>query len=265
MHELHRELPLWSLFLPVLGTLMDQYIRFNHKEANFRLFCRGREEILINSILNNRKALDEYINLRPEFQSALSPLRLFTPAAPLSCLPEIARRMLEASRLTGLGPMASVAGGFAQMALEAAEKEGHTHAVVENGGDICLVTQKELILGIYPGGSRFKNRLAFRVPPGERLAVCSSSGIMGHSLSLGKCDLATVTAGDGFLADSAATLAGNLVKVPEDIQPAVERLLKIPGVLGVLIILGEKIGLGGRLPELVANKDPDLEARITRT
>ena len=253
---------------------MDRYIRFNHREANFRLLCGGREEVLMTSIINNRKLLDRYISLRPEFLTSLVPLPPLKggAAGPAGGVPEIALRMEAAARLTGLGPMASVAGGFAQMALEAAEKEGISPVVVENGGDVCLKTEKELILGLYagePGGTArdaglYGASLAFRIPAGESLAVCSSSGTMGHSLSLGRCDLATVTAADGFLADSAATLAANLVCRPEDIQAAVERVLAVPGVKGVLIVLGDRIGMGGTLPDLVRNRDRGFRSRITR-
>ena len=66
------------------------------------------------------------------------------------------------------------------------------------------------------------------------LAICSSSGTMGHSLSLGRCDLATVFARDASLADAAATLAGNLVSREEDLEPAVNRVLAIEGIQGCL-------------------------------
>lgn len=249
----------------------DEYRRFTHKEANFRLSCRGREDLLIASILKNRELLDAYIARVPAFKTALSPLPLAEPdglppeAKENGRLPEIVLRMDAASRLTGLGPMAAVAGAFAQMALEHVLAAGEDHAVIENGGDICLKTASRLVLGIYPGNEYFKTKLAFSIPPGTGpLSVCSSSGTMGHSLSFGKCDLATVCAADGFLADSAATLAGNLVKEAGDIEAALARVRAIPGVEGALIIFRDKIGMTGKLPELVSSKDPDMESRITQ-
>jgi len=87
---------------------------------------------------------------------------------------------------------------------------------------------------------------------------------MGHSISLGHCDLATVAARDAALADAAATLACNLVKKPADLQVALDRIMGIPGVSGVLAICGEKIGLAGELPPLV-KQDPALSrGLITR-
>jgi hypothetical protein len=74
---------------------------------------------------------------------------------------------------------------------------------------------------------------------------------MGHSKSLGKCDLATVVARDAALADAAATQAANLVKTVEDVNPALERITAIEGILGVMIIKNDRVGLAGQLPPLV--------------
>ena len=250
-----------------------KYVSFNHKEANFHLSSPG-EDLLISSIIRNRKALDKYIGRNPDFIKALSPLQNNKSSEKV---PEIARRMYEASVLTGLGPMASVAGGFAQTAVESAlthytEKNipAPSKIVVENGGDICLWSREEIILGIFPGSGALKTKLAFRIrPTGESgrsnlLAVCSSSSTMGHSFSFGNCDLAVVTGPDGFIVDSAATLACNLIKRESDIQQTLNRLTALQGVSGVLIIYKDKIGVAGDLPELIKNADPEIQNKITK-
>ena len=73
---------------------------------------------------------------------------------------------------------------------------------------------------------------------------------MGHSLSLGLCDLATVVAKDAALADAAATQAGNLVKTIEDVDAALEKIMRIEGVEGVLLVKDNRVGLAGHLPRL---------------
>ncbi|NLH43335.1 MAG: UPF0280 family protein, partial [Planctomycetes bacterium] len=50
---------------------------------------------------------------------------------------------------------------------------------------------------------------------------------------------------------AAATQAANLVRTPEDIDPALERIMAIRDVSGVLIVQDDRIGLAGRLPQLV--------------
>ncbi|MFH2115751.1 MAG: UPF0280 family protein, partial [Spirochaetota bacterium] len=138
-------------------------------------------------------------------------------------------------------------------------------SIVENGGDIFLMLESPLLMGLYAGASSLSGRLAFRIEPGRTpLGVCSSSGTMGHSLSLGSCDLATVFSEDSALADAAATLAANLVSTEADIQPALDRVGSIPGILGVLIIKGDKLGMTGELPPLIKHDDPRFTDKITK-
>ena len=74
---------------------------------------------------------------------------------------------------------------------------------------------------------------------------------MGHSTSLGQCDLATVVAKDAALADAAATQAANLVRTVDDVDAALQRIAGIEGIAGVVIVKDDRIGLAGRLPQLI--------------
>jgi len=241
-----------------LSTHAVFYRRFGHKGANFRILC-DRFEGVTDEIVRLRGVLEEYIARHAEFASSLEPVELLDDA------PEIARRMGEASRIVGVGPMAAVAGTVAQMSAEAALAAGDAEAIVENGGDIFLAANRAVTVGLYAGQGPLRDSLALCVPP-ERmpLAVCSSSGVMGHSLSLGVCDLACVVARDASLADAAATQAANLVKTLDDIEPALERISAIEAVDGVLIVRGDRIGLAGDLPPLVRNRDAELGQKVTR-
>ncbi|HOK96905.1 MAG TPA: UPF0280 family protein, partial [Anaerohalosphaeraceae bacterium] len=161
------------------------YNTFVHKEAVFRICCSCYEAVTLE-IIRQRKILEEYIHRHPEFRDSLEPVQL------LAHPPESACRMAQAARRTGTGPMAAVAGAMAQLAAEAGLKAGAEEAIVDNGGDIYLRTVKPVIIGLYAGGSAAVNRLAFEIQPEDTpLAICSSSGLMGHSMSLGRCDLAT--------------------------------------------------------------------------
>jgi uncharacterized protein len=166
--------------------------------------------------------------------------------------PEIARRMAWAARRAGVGPMAAVAGAMAQLAAEAALAAGAEEAIVDNGGDIYLKAVEPVIVALGTGTAKLAERLAFCVEPHQTpISICSSSGKMGHSMSFGLCDLATIVAKDAALADAAATQAGNLVKTVHDIDAALERILSIEGVEGVLLVKEDRVGLAGRLPRLV--------------
>jgi ApbE superfamily uncharacterized protein (UPF0280 family) len=148
--------------------------------------------------------------------------------------------------------MAAVAGAMAQFATEAAIKAGDTEVIVENGGDIYLQAAEPVLIALNTGTAELSNRLAFSLKPDDTpISICSSSGQMGHSTSLGKCDLATVVAEDAALADAAATQAANLVIGIENVNQALERIVAIEGINGVVIVKNDRIGLAGNLPPLV--------------
>jgi len=231
---------------------------FVHKDANLHIACTACGAVT-RALVEARAQLEAYLERQPEFRTT------FAPLTPLADAPVIARRMAAAAACAGVGPMAAVAGAMAQWGAEAGLAAGAAEAVVENGGDIFLRCAEPITIGLHAGASPLADSLAFRVHPEETpLALCSSSGTMGHSRSLGVCDLATVAAADGALADAAATRAANCVRAPEDIDATLETVLAIPGVRGVLLVKGERIGMAGTLPELVRNRDADLVRKVTR-
>lgn len=180
--------------------------------------------------------------------------------------PECARRMAAGARLAGaVGPMAAVAGTMAQLAVEAALAAGASEMLVENGGDCFLAMQRDLRVGLYAGNSPLGCRLALRITKEmQPVALCSSSSRMGHSKSFGDCDLATVLANDAALADALATQACNAVRSDHDLAPVIEKIAAIEGVLGILLIRGERIAMGGsNLPEIVRNTDAAAELKIS--
>lgn len=234
------------------------YERFAHKGANFRIAC-DRLDVVTRQIVRQRSILERYIARHGEFGRSLAPVATLTDA------PEVACRMARAAAATGVGPMAAVAGTMAQLAVEAALDDGADEAIVENGGDMFLVCRQEAIVGLYPGPGPLAEALALAVEGSATpMAVCSSSGTMGHSVSFGRCDLATVVSRDAALADAAATLAANMVKTPDDLDSTLERILAIEGVDGLLLVKGDRIALAGDLPPLVRNRDAELTVKVTR-
>lgn len=226
-------------------TSKRTYRTFTHHEAVLRISC-DQFDVVAAQIVRQRRILEEYITRDPEFKTTLVPIDLRADA------PEIARRMAWAARRVGVGPMAAVAGAMAQIAAEAALAAGAQEAIVDNGGDIYLKTVEPVLVALGTGATKLANRLAFSVQPHETpISICSSSGKMGPSLSFGRCDLATIVAKDAALADAAATQAGNLVKTVADVDAALESILGIEGVDGVLLVKDDRVGLAGHLPRLV--------------
>ncbi|MCE5185978.1 MAG: UPF0280 family protein [Planctomycetaceae bacterium] len=224
------------------------YRTFVHKEAVVRISCSHYETVTAE-IIRQRRILEDYIHRHPAFHKSLVPIE------PLENCPEVGLRMARAAAQVGVGPMAAVAGAMAQMAAEAALKAGANEAIIDNGGDIFLKLSSPATIGIYSGPDEKLSRLAFHIQPQDTpLSICSSSGKMGHSLSLGLCDLAVIAARDAALADAAATLAANLVRKKEDVTEAMNKIMEIPGLGGVLIIKDQYVGLAGKLPPLVKSQ-----------
>ena len=237
---------------------MRYYQKFSYKGANFRI-SSDRYETIVEEIIRQRSILSDHIRRQPEFLSALEPVHQLTD------VPDIVERMYQASYKTGVGPMAAVAGVTAQIVAETALKDGAKEAIVENGGDIYFSSDREVVIGLYAGGNPLSGKLGLAVKVEEMpLSICSSSSKMGHSLSFGNCDLATITSDDAALADAAATLACNLVKSVNDIDLVMEKVLQIPGIQGVLIIKDDKIGISGKLPRLVKHTDKQFFGKVTR-
>jgi ApbE superfamily uncharacterized protein (UPF0280 family) len=224
------------------------YRTFTYREAVFRICCEKFDAVTAE-IVRQRRILEEYIGRHPEFRQSLEPLELLAGA------PEIAQSMARAAELVGVGPMAAVAGTMAQFAGQAALDAGASEVIVDNGGDIYLRTAEPVIIGLNAGTADLADRLAFSLQADDTpISICSSSGEMGHSMSLGKCDLATVVARDAALADAAATQAANLVRDVGDIDLALENISTIEGIDGVMIVKGIRVGLAGKLPPLVKIK-----------
>jgi len=219
-------------------------VSFDVAIAQTDLYIRSRRNLrnkALKSVLKHRASLAGYIERHPLFLTALTPYQAETEA------PAIVKEMARASRLTGVGPMAAVAGAIAEAVgrdLLAFSPE----VIVENGGDIFLKTSKKRLVGIYAGQSSFTKKIALEIMPGETpLGIGSSSGTIGHSLSLGSADAVIAVSASAALADAAATALGNIVNAADDIPETIEGAQIIEGLRGVVIIVGDKMGIWGKV------------------
>lgn len=199
------------------------------------------------SIFRSREEIIRFALSDPFFLVTLEPYE------PPSFAPPIVRRMCEVSRKAGVGPMAAVAGIIAEEAVRAMMAEGADHAIVDNGGDIAMKLKVPVEIGIY-AGDHYKRKIGFRCEPREGIfGICTSSGKIGHSISFGISDAATVVAEDVALADACATLLGNLIKSDDEevVRAALDKVCSIEGVEGTMVIVEGKVALKGRLPQLI--------------
>jgi len=188
-----------------------------------------------------RDGLEGYIGAHPRFAESYVPLDVEPDAAP------VVRSMAEAARMTGVGPMAAVAGAVAEYVARGLADVSR-EVVVENGGDLYLMGTVTRTVALWAGDSPLSGTVGIEVA-GDALplAVCTSSGRIGPSASFGRAHTVTVIARDGALADAAATALGYLVRVPADIDVALAAARDIPGVLGAVVVLDEHIGAWGEV------------------
>jgi len=214
----------------------DLYVAVD--EASFAQALPGFVE---NRILFYRTQLEKYIEEDPVFRTTLEPHLLPLTAPPL------ALAMTKAANMAGVGPMAAVAGAFAQFIgrdLLAKVKE----VIIENGGDIFLQVKEKIKISVYAGSSPLSNRIALELEPQPHgLGVCTSSGTVGPSLSFGRADAAVIISPSAILADAVATATANRIQTPADLQPAIDFARQIPGVTGALVIKDDKIAAWGQL------------------
>ena len=222
----------------------DDLVKFEVIVKETDLFVRAERDLsneARESVLRYRHQLETYIVMNPEFQASLIPVK-DDPHAP-----EMIREMIRTSQLSHVGPMAAVAGAMAEMVSKDLLKLSK-EVIVENGGDIYLATSKERTVGIYAGHSPLSLKMGILIKPEETpLGICTSSGTVGHSLSFGKADAVCILSKSAALADAAATSVGNVIQEKKDIENGLERGKEIEGVLGVLIIVGEKMGVWGNI------------------
>lgn len=214
----------------LIGVSPESYIQKMHETA-------------LEELVRLRRVLLEHGRRNPSFLNSLDPLSLSASGE----VPEEIITMLECGREAGTGPMAAVAGLFAErVGRRITELYQIEELVVENGGDLYLRNKSELISAIHAASSPLSDKMAFVVPPGE-WGICTSSGTIGHSFSKGKADALCVISSSAPLADAWATELANRVQGPEDIEEVLEEVEKISGIEGCAVIAGERIGVRGRL------------------
>ncbi len=191
-------------------------------------------------MLTARQEIERHIAGDPFFAAT------FEPYAPRTESRAI-RRMADAAEQAGVGPMAAVAGTIAWAGVEAMQEAGAAFGVVDNGGDIALITDREIRVGVHAGDAPLSNRIAFVIrPQQEVLGICTSSATVGPSISFGIADAVTVFARNVSAADAWATALCNRI-TPDPADGAYDGL-EGSDVLGVLAIIGDCMRQWGQLP-----------------
>jgi ApbE superfamily uncharacterized protein (UPF0280 family) len=222
----------------------DRLISFRTIVKETDLFIRACMNLASEakeSVMLHRGHIESFIRQHPDFSASLVPLQIPKP------VPGIIADMMDASTGSGVGPMAAVAGAIAEYVGHDLLKLSQ-EIIIENGGDIFIRAKRPVTIGIFADRSPLNMRIGLKIDCCDRpMAVCTSSGTVGHSFSLGTADAVTVVSRSCPVADAAATAIANRVKQKTDVKEAINFGKNIKGVKGLIIIKDDKAGMWGDL------------------
>jgi len=208
-----------------------------NKDVSFRL------ERLIKEIYD---LLESCIKKEPVFEKSLIPLKL------KEYYPPIIRRMCREAAIFNVGPMATIAGAVCDYIASGLESYCR-RLIIENGGDIFIKSDRDIDIGVYLKNKYFADKIYLRIKAGDTpCGICSSSGMFGHSLSLGRSDLVVVLAKSTISADGAATSIANKINTPGDIDTTITDYKNVKDIMGILVIKDDKLGVWGNI-ELIGS------------
>lgn len=203
------------------------------REEDIIVACQGMKEA--------RHEIERYILRDPFFRTSFEPVLVKTDS-------EFIHHMADSAEVAGVGPMATVAGAVAYYALSQVRNHGSRFCVIDNGGDIALITDHPIKIGLYAGESPLSGKYAFLLGPCKEIyGVCTSSATVGHSMSLGTADSVTVFGPDPVLDDAVATAVCNEL-TPDD-HSCFDQ--KITGVDGIFAVFGEQTVMWGDIPLII--------------
>lgn len=189
-------------------------------------------------LVDLRRSMDAYLLMDPQYKAALTPYDAGLEA------PDILKEMSRISHKTGIGPMSAVAGAVAK---KVAEFLNTKEVIVENGGDIYAQAASDMDIAVFAGQSPLSEKIGLHIPAADfPLGICTSSGTVGPSLSLGRADAVMIVCKDVLLADSYATAMANRIKTVNDLQPVIDRISNIPDILGAIAVKDDRMAITGR-------------------
>ncbi len=228
------------------------------KQTHIRLRTDLPNHNLNEYIIHIRNELENYLLKDQDFLLALEPIKRD------GNLPLIVKTMVESSNIADVGPMACVAGTISEISLDYLIANDSRYSIIENGGDIAMINDEEVLCGIYSNNEVLGNDIAFKIKSRKRpLGICTSSGKIGHSISFGTSDSVTVISKSASIADGLATRIANEIN-GESSEDKVSNGLECGEDYkeffeGALIISDNHVGTIGKLPKIVETKEFDVK------
>ena len=216
-------------------------------------FQEEMKNVSLLKVKELRMILEEYLLTNPVFGKTFDSHQAEPNA------PKIVRLMAEAGTRAGVGPMAAVAGAFAEaVGRHLMQQFDIQELVIENGGDIFLKINQNLLMSVYAGNSPLSEKIGIEIQASESpLGICTSAGTVGPSISFGKADAAMIICRNTALADAFATAFGNRVNTSDDVQAVINQTEQFSEILSAVIICQDKIGIRGKF-EMKLRPHPNL-------
>ena len=227
---------------------------FSEKESDITVISESKIAILRakEAFYYHRDILEKYVLTDKQFLKSFSPVKVKTDKV-------IINLMADVGFLCDVGPMATVAGALADLMLEKMKSPDESNfepskmALVENGGEIAIDSINPMKVALYAGRNDLNLNIGFLIEKKDMpIGIGTSSATIGHAISLGEADAATIFAENATIADGAATAIANLVKGPDiekSIKSGLDSVEDIEGVRGAFISRGNKVGQVGKLPQ----------------
>ena len=202
-------------------------------------------------LVDLRRQMDAYLLMDPQYKAALTPYDAGLEA------PGILKEMSRVSHKTGIGPMSAVAGAVALRVADFIKSKFNVkEVIVENGGDIYADANSDMDISVFAGQSPLSERVGLHIPAAAfPCGICTSSGTVGPSMSLGRADAMMIVCRDVLLADSYATAFANRIQTTNDLQPVINRIQNTSEILGALAIKSDQLAVCGQF-EIRIFKEP---------
>lgn len=152
--------------------------------------------------------------------------------------PQIVREIVAAARLAGVGPMYSFQGAVTDHVGRFLAKEVD-EVTVNCGGDYFILGRRRQKLTVLRRSN--DSTVAIVVPPSKQGVGISMTMGQGHT----PVDGLAVLADSCMLADAAAAGVQAILPKQNGLAGALTYLKKVRGVLGGVVVVGDRIGLAG--------------------
>jgi ApbE superfamily uncharacterized protein (UPF0280 family) len=176
--------------------------------------------------------LHAYTLRNPDVRNSKRPIEVPDDA------PDIVREMVSAARQAGVGPMYSFQGAVTDHVGRHLAREVD-EVTVNCGGDYFILSRRRQKLTVSSRSSG--STVALVVPPSKKGMGISMSSGRGRAA----IDGIAVLADSCMLADAAAAGVQAILPKENGFASALTYLKRVPGVLGGVVVIGERIGVAG--------------------